>query len=319
MDFDPSLFDSDNIPKHELILDINESSLQLITALRIQRESDLERTILKINVNDPQFTTPAFITRSIDAESRLRELVVDTEVNRLTNQSETHVRADIEGSEDVFLSIVVSGAYGAEPVSSMIVGDAEVPCLDPVTQSELNRFLVSLFVKNKLGDYSAFDEMDLSDTAITQRLAEALKEVATEVIVDETYFLDKIVSLNANSIRYTEHDGTIHSATVCMEHHARASEVEIGYTRSPMPMELDETLDNPEYLMQRLEGVRTFTQDVNGEAKQIDSNNDFLIGVRDFLQARRDSVFTKPEELLGNTDIEDPTLTMNIEDRHSDD
>lgn len=314
MEFDPSFLEPEHVSKHELLLDINETALQLISTLRIHRESDIERAILNFDVDQPGFALPGFIRRNMAEDSSVQDLVIDAEVNRLTNQAQIDIRVGISGAEDGFMNITTGGPGNQEPRSSLMIGDDEIPCLEPVSKTELNRFLASLFVKNKTGDYSAFDPMDLGNATTCQRLVDALHDVASETILDETYYLGDTIGLTTDSIRFTEYDGSLHSATVNIEHHAKASGIEISFTNERMPRELDEDIDDAEFLMQELEGARTYTQNVNGESTRTPSTNEFLIVVRDFLHTHRASVFTQPDVSPLSADIADPSLNINIED-----
>lgn len=326
MDFDPAFITPESVeeePRHQLILDITETSMQLASQLRIHREPDIERVILRIDTDE--LALPDFIRRNVSADTSVPSIVIDATVNRLTQSAEVDLRIE---SETMDMIMVISNAKDGEtPNSSMITtaDSEEFPLLMPPSSVEINRFLASLFVKNKTGDYSAFDAMDLRNYQSTHRLLEALKDIADEVITEEEYYTGSTLGATADSIRFTEYDGTLHSATVNIEHHAKASAAVISFTKQPMPWETDDEIDNPEYMMQGLEGVRTYMQDVDGEATNVSSSNDFLRVVRDFLRERRDSVFVQPEIVnLDDTETEDgnyadPSLNINIEDLRSSD
>ena len=72
--------------------------------------------------------------------------------------------------------------------------------------------------------------------------------------------------------------------------------------------------EEPEFIMQALDGIRTYTLDIDGERQQIPSTNDGLRVLDDYLAEKSSSIFTKsPEEaFLPEYDV-DPSLTINIE------
>lgn len=317
MNFDPTDFSLEEPSKHELILDINEAALQLISMLRIQRDSDIERAILTIDT-DANFTVPNFIIRNIASDSSLSALSIDAEISRLTNAAHFDIRIETSGEEDAYMNVSVGGDTAGEPRSSMLINDTELPFIEPPTRQEVNRFLASLFITNKTGDYSMFDEMDLANPHIAQRLLEGLKENAAETILDETYYLGDTIGMTADSIRFLEYNGTLQNAAISIEHHAKASSLELTFTSQPMPHELDEDIDNPEFMMQSLEGARTYEQNVNGELTQVASTNDHLTVMRDFLYARRASVFSEPEiETMNEDTLDDDTSDDFLENDQS--
>lgn len=311
MDFDPSDFSSEQIPGHELRADISESTEQLINALRIQRDADISSTLLQLRTENNELATPLFVRRNLDAYSSLEEVSIDATINRLTNLAEIILRFDSTGVNGAVMTVWAGS--DSEPHASILIDNVELPCLEPPTTTELNRYLASLFAKNKTGDYSMFDTMDLGNTQIVERLIEGIQDVASDVIYDETYFLSSTLSPIADTIRFIEVNGEPQCAAVTIEHHAKASTIDIDYTKHTK-VEPDGE-DNPEFLMQQLDGFRTYTQNVDGESTHVPSTNDFLIVMRDFLRHQCDTVFIQPEESLGHSDIADPSLGINIEDQ----
>ena len=310
MDFDPATINYEEQPRHELILDITDTAQQLISQLRIQREPNIERVILTLDMDDRHL--PDFIQRNISPDTHIPVIVVDGTVNRLTKAAQVDIRVESENMD--MLMNISSVQDGGEPSSSMITLKdlEELPLLMPPSRVEINRFLASLFVKNKTGDYSAFDAMDLGNHETTDRLLVALKDVADEVITEEEYFSGATVGATADSIRFTEWDGTLHSAIVTIEHHAKGSAAEISFTQQQLPGEFDEDLDEPEFMMQDLEGVRTFAQDIDGESRRVASSNEFLIVVRDFLKEQKDSVFARPDDSEFDESEEDGQLKDSV-------
>jgi hypothetical protein len=324
MNFDPLGLNSEHTPRSELLLDIKEDALELISALRIQRDSDIERSLLYIDMTKTDVIAPDFMRRNIASDSSIKELLIDTTVNRLTGEAELSLVIDVEGAENIVINVITEAHENGEPLCTIVVNETEMPCIEPATKVEVNRFLASLFTSNKLSDFSAFDSMDLSKAHTAERLVDALREVANDIILDETYFLADTLSATTDSIRYTEADGEIKNVVVSIEHHAKASAIEISYGRKDEQAdarefdELTNVIEDPEFMMQNLEGARTYTQNVSGESTQVESSREFLIVARDFVNRQKTLVFSPEAESLGDSDIDvaDPTFSMNIEDKH---
>lgn len=322
MNKEPRSFDGENIPRTELLFSIGEDTQQLISALKVQRDPDIERTLLSIDLTNPDFQFPDFIQRNIAADSNLVELTIDSTVNRLTQRADLCLQSHISGVEDMFIYIAVSHTTNGEPQTSIVVDNMELPCLDPPKKHELNRFLASLLVRNKTGDYSAFDTMDLSSAHITERLIDEVRDVTNEVITDGTYFLGQVLSPNTDSINFVEQNGTLLNATVCIEHHKKASALDLIYVnqhdeQQPETAEtkkLSEAVDNPEFLMQHLEGAYAYAQNVDGESVQVESSSDFLVVVHDFVKTKLDTVFTNLDVPLDEETVDSASI-INFEDR----
>jgi hypothetical protein len=316
MNLDPSAFGPEQTSNHELVANISESALQLISALRIQREADIEETLLYIDTEDDTFTIPSFLKRNIAADSEIVELVIDTTLNRLTSKSEISLRISVAGTQNMLVNII-SGGESDDPTTTLMIDDTELPCIEPPTRIELNRYLAGLFAINKTGDYSAFDQMDLSNIHTSERLVEALRDVASDSFVNEKYYLSDTLSPTASSIQYMEYNAIPQSATISIEHHAKASAIELSYTAQDVG-DIDEDEDL-EFIMQKLEGARTYRQDVDGISKQVPSTSEFLLVVSDFITSQKETVFTPVAEPLGDRDIADASVDWNIEDRKTKD
>lgn len=313
MDFDPSQLREDDSRDFERIATIKESAQHLISALQIERDPDIERTILSFDPQDG-LSLPPFIFRNLQPDSKIDQIWIDSTVNRLTDKGEFafYTQAHSTGGDIVVIGVNVLSDPDHSLETALVVADDELPVIEPATSVELNRFLASLFTRSKTGDYSAFDEMDLKDPVTLERLTEIISASASESIKHNEYVLSDILSHTMDAITYVERDGMPIECDVTIEHRGKASTFEI--TLSQDGYEDTRTHDDPEFIMQALDGIRTYIQDIDGERKQVPSTNDGLQVLDGFLEEKSALVFAKSpeEEFLPEHDV-DPSLTINYE------
>lgn len=319
MDFDPSNAKEDFPNRHELLVKNSELLNELIRMLRFQREPDIEETMFYIDAQKNGLVLPDSVLCNISQDSVAQDLYITATVNRLIDTAELDLEVTIpDGLEANGMRAHMRTGLMA-PDCSVFVRGTELPCLNPLTRSNFNRLLASLMSRNKTGDFSRYDSMDTTDAGIAERL---LKAIAEERHIDQSityaeYILSPQLSLDANAVRFTEYDENMYEATVLMqleEGGAIAAKVDFRQKKDRMKMH-PSMRNNTEFAIQSMEGLHFYKIDINGDATPIDTTNELLVTINDFIESRFAEVFPEPENItLGQDDIADETSDTNIED-----
>ena len=317
MDFDPRDLDTDMPSRHDLIVGVTEHSLQLLNALRIQRDPDVESTMMSFDTSDPSFVAPGFITRNIGSDSILTNFEIYSSINRLTKKSELALIASFDGPSrgEFHLNAVSPGV--TYPDFTLLINGQEMPSTEPAAQFEINRFLASLIAKNKTGNYDQFDSMDVTNLTINDRLTNEISDLVPNVQVQATYYFGPTLSPTANFIAYTETDGACDYIEVNNEHHTKATLMAVStMSREERQAMIHKDREvNAEFMMQVLDGVESYSIDVDGKSTQIELTNDLLITTRDFIDEQIAKVFVpEPETRASMDEVIDEASHMNIED-----
>lgn len=186
-----------NNPSHELsekdretllLADIFDQGRKLLALLQIQREPNGRDDDIYFDIDRSNILVPPSIAAALDGRTKLTDLSVSVGLSESTEETNESLISfqfggvAIDGTKIIIDSSLISSDGKSDAVNIEILVGEDVDTL-PLTQcsiAEINQMLASIYQPNKLGDYRAFESLDLNDPRIVGNLNEALKKHAVE-------------------------------------------------------------------------------------------------------------------------------------------
>lgn len=165
----------EHISDAELLVELKENVLQLLTRLEIEADPAKESANFTLDPQNHQLFIPESLRTEL-GDVQYSKVTFYTEVNYGIGLGSLH--ANLYGNLSTGKEVAVCVATNGKEVRVAFHiddDDFDTPAIEPYTTADINRLIASVILPNKKGDYSFFDTLDLTDPKIIHNVAAALE------------------------------------------------------------------------------------------------------------------------------------------------
>ncbi len=245
-DFDPASMFSDeyerfeSMSRAELIAEIKDRAESIVSRAEIIQPPEQEETSIHIEFEEgAQIYIPPGLLENLDPSTRLTEIVVRSDVDMTRLKASISVAFSAISSDGRVITVACSpkdSSVGVELAGGSDGGS--VPGF-MFSTAELNRMFASIYLRNKSGDYSIFDDLDLEDYEIIINITQALMKHVPHSVVHSRMKLSTKDKDTSCAIEYTRVEGILTDADIT-RYHADTNETTYSVTISGPELALDE-------------------------------------------------------------------------------